>query len=358
MTSLLLICALLIFISAFTSAAEIALFSLSRFQLRSLKERFRSSHRKVKRLLSDPGGLLITILVTNEVVNIALSAIIAGWVSRSRAAQGSEAIAAWLPFSDWAIDTIIGLSVVTPVVLIVCDITPKVIAAKANELFATLTAGPMTVLYDLMKPVRLVLKKVVAVVSRLAGRAHQTVDSSSDNQKPPVLKESEFLLMIEEGHKEGAIHESELELIKNVFELDDTAVLEVLTPLSKLQTLTVNSTLKNSLLTMRGLRYSRIPVLSANRRQVVGIVHSKDLVQAKLNPAMMDETVAAIMRRPLLVAPSVRLNALFRKLKNQKTHMAVVQGPDGIALGVVTMGDVIEALFEDILESPETEATV
>src|SRR4051794_25548026 len=116
------------------SGSEVALFSLSRFQLRSLKERTRSSHRKIKALLSDPGGLLITILIVNETVNIALSALIAKAVAGTRFS--------WFGLQhapQWTIDTMLGILITTPLVLFIGEITPKVFAARANQLVASIT---------------------------------------------------------------------------------------------------------------------------------------------------------------------------------------------------------------------------
>jgi putative hemolysin len=354
----LLICAVLVLISAYLSSSEIALFSLSRFQLRSLKERFRASHRKIKRLLADPGGLLVTILVINEIVNIALSSIITGSIARNPKADFLQA----LPIPVWALNTVLGLLITTPIVLFFCEITPKVVAARANRLIAPLTAGPLTVIYEIFKPVRLTLQFIVKRVARWTTRQKKALPASGqpnqeDQTDPKLLRESDFMMMIEEGHKEGAIQQSELDLIKNVFELDDTTVGEVFTPLVQVQTLSEKTTLRNSLNTMRSQKYSRIPITAANstgsRRQVVGVLYSKDLLRAKLEPELMSLTVDTIMRRPLFVSPAIRLNALFRKFKQQKTHMGVVQGPGGEALGIVTMSDVLDALFEDLLPDEE-----
>jgi putative hemolysin len=348
----LLACVILASISAWLSASEIALFSLSRFQLRSLKERFRAAHRKAKRLLSDPGGLLVTILVVNEVVNVALSSII----TQSIALSPKPGFANRLPIPHWALSTLLGLLITTPIVLLLCDITPKVIASRANRLIAPLTAGPLTVLYNLFKPVRIVLNAIVKRVADWATPSTQATEQEGGEEEEAdrkILRESDFLLMIEEGHKEGAIQQNELELIKNVFELDDTSVAEVFTPLPQVQTLTEKTTLKSALNMMRSQKYSRIPVTAAatgpSRRQVVGVLYSKDLLRAKLEPGLMTLTVDTIMRKPLFVSPSMRLNSLFRKFKQQKTHMGVVQGPGGEAIGIITMSDILDALFEDIL---------
>lgn len=344
----LLACVALIAISAFMSASEVAIFSLSRFQIRSLKERTRPVHRRVKALLADPSGLLITILVINETVNVSLSAVIASWLSRTQ-------IPPWIGahrLPPWAVHTALGLLVTTPVVLFFCEITPKVIAARANRLVATLTSRPLTLTYELARPVRILLKRIVTTVAKWsAGNAPQL--PSGGPGSGAILRESDFLLMIEEGHREGAIQENELELIRKVFELDDTSVQGLYTPLAQVQTLPAHIPLRAALAALRSQRFSRIPAVSPDRKRIVGIIYAKDLLRAKLGSGLMDDPVSSIMRRPLFVPPTMRLNSLFRKFKAQRTHMAVVQGPGDQALGVVTMNDVLEELFEELLESDE-----
>jgi putative hemolysin len=338
MTSIEIIsCSLFILFSAYLSASEVALFSLSRFQIRSLKDRVRSAtHRKLKKLLQDPGGLLITLLVLNEVCNVTISALITNSM-----ADSSE---------HWLRNLILGTLVAAPIVLIVCDITPKVIGAKANQLVSSATVRPIEVIYGFMKPVRALLTGLV----RLTVRATTPVDERHpDLELGSILKESEFMLMIEEGLKEGAIERSELDLIKNVFELDNTKVSELMTPLSQAKTLSEQTTIKNALAAMRSQRYSRIPVTSANRRQIVGMLYSKDLLRARLDPEAMNSPISELMRKPLVVTPALQVNALFRKFKQQKNHRAVVQRATGETLGIVTMSDVLESLLEDVFPDEE-----
>jgi len=357
----LIICALLVSLSAYLSASEIAIFSLSRFQLRSLKENFRPIHRRIKRLLGDPGGLLVSILVINEVVNITLSAIIAEAVAHA---------AIPIPYflravPRWAYDALLGILMTAPVVLIFCEVTPKVVAARMNHLVAPLTSGPLTLLYNAMMPVRFLLQGLLNLVSRKTSTASaapgQALDMPERRRVPredtdtTILRESEFMLMVEQGQKEGTIHESEVELIRNVFELDDTVVSEVATPLSQVQTISIHTTFKGALQMLRHQRFSRIPVVGASRREVVGILYAKDLLRAKLQPELSTSTVESIMRKPLFVSPGTRLNALFRRFKQLKTHMAVVQQDSGSTevLGIVTMSDVLDALFDDLLPDEE-----
>lgn len=334
-----LICACLIVVSGYLSASEIALFSLSRFQLRTIKERLRTSHRKIKRLLADPSGLLVTILVLNEIVNISLSAEITTVLARYRATE-TNSVLSLLPsvIPKWAIDTLLGIFVSAPIVLFFCEVTPKVIAARANQVVAPLAVGPLSVIYDLMKPIRITLTALVRRISNIINK-----DPPSD----PILRESDFLLLAEEGHREGTIQESELELIRNVFEFDDTAVRELTVPISNTETLIESATIRNVLNMPRGYEHSRIPVLNTTRKKVVGVLYVKDLLRAKLEPVLQSQSVMSIVRKPLFVNSDTRLNAVFRKFKQQRTHLAIVQDSVGNSVGIVTMTDILEALFED-----------
>lgn len=348
-----LTCLGLISVSAFLSLSEVGLFSLSRFQLRSLKEHPQSGlYRKIKRLLGDPGGLLISILVLNEMINILLSAIIAGAVSRS----GLADIPPLTRIPSWIIDSFLGTLITAPIVLFACEVTPKIVGAKASPLVATVSAGPMNFLYDALKPVRWALSRLVSMIAKRVGSASPSshAEKSEGGKEQPILKESDFLSMLEEGHKEGAILESEMELIRKVFELDDTTAEEICTPISEVHTLPAQTLIKTALLDIREKRHSRIPLLGANRR-VAGVLFSKDLLRAKLDPELLGVSVSAVMRRPLFVRPDLRVSALFRKFKQERTHLAVVQTATGETIGVVTMSDVLESLFGEILGEGDEE---
>lgn len=348
----LLSCVLLIFLSAYLSASEIALFSLSRFQLRFLKENFRSVHRKIKRLLADPGGILNTILVANEILNISLSSLITNILNKNHIVA-PEALS-FVP--DWAFETVIGILITTPIVLFLCEATPKVIGVKINQLVATVTAGPLIAIYTLFRPVRYILKQVIRIIPMAKG-THIPIETNHDHKskskkKHKILKESDFLLMVEEGHKEGAIRESEMELIRNVFELDKTTAQDVATPVSQILSLPATTTLKGALGAVRGQKYSRIPIIGSgtHRKEIVGILYSKDLLRSKLSPESASITVATLMRKPYYVSSTLHLNDLFRKFKQNKIHMAILKNHLGEVTGIVTMSDVLDALFEDLFD--------
>lgn len=357
----LLVCALLVSISAFMSGSEVALFSLSRFQIRSMKERSVALHRRIKRLLSDPGGLLITILFINEIVNISLSTLITEAVSESWDDSIFSGLFHWLKgtgldLPDWFVQSIAGTFITVPIVLLFCDITPKVFATRANQPIASLVSGPLGWIYDALRPVRWLLKLIVNAFTRGITRITRTGSQNPATEKGdvPLLREEEFLTMVEEGHKEGAVHESEKELIHSVFELDDTRVIDVFTPLSKVQALPEETTIEAALASLKTKRYSRIPIYKSNRRHITGILYAKDLLLAQVSPDLSPSTpVSKLMRKPLVANPSAKLNNLFRRLKQHQTHIAVVEGRPGEAAGIITMSDVLDELFEDFLSGGE-----
>ena len=333
----LIICLILVAISGFMSASEIAIFSLSRFQIRALKENFGPAKRKIKRLISDPAGLLIITLVVNEIVNVSLSTIITHAVSQNDLSFLSIPWFSKLP--EWAAQILIGTLVTAPIVLIFCEITPKVIAARANHIVAPLTVGPLMFIYDMLKPMRMLLQGFVGLLSKKLA-----VDKT-------LLREEDFLVMVEEGHKEGTVQLSEMELIRSVFDLDDTPVSEVFTPFSKVYSLPVHMTLQsalNALNTTKGQKFSRIPVVNGPGK-VVGILYSKDLLVAKLEKEDPNTPISTIMGRTFTINSQLRLNSLFRKMKKQKAHMAIVEDEKGRAIGIATMTDVLDALFEELL---------
>jgi CBS domain containing-hemolysin-like protein len=333
----------LISTSAYMAASEVALFSLSRFQLRSIRERARAKYARIKKILADPGGLLVTILVVNEILNISISMLITRTVAGSIQLEHLD----FLHIPGWGMHALLGTLITAPILLFVCEITPKTIAVRANQLIAPLTINTVTVIYNLFKPIRLLVKQVVTVTSRFSTHGEDLAAESD------TLKESDFLLMVEEGHREGTVQASEVELIKNVFELDDTTVADVFTPLSQVRPLPRSTTVQEALASLRTQHYSRIPVIGASKKEVVGILYSKDLLKAKLKAEDLKVKISEIMLEPIFVPPTMKLNTLFRRFKHQKTHMAIVQKSTGDALGVITMSDVMDTLFDDLFPEDE-----
>lgn len=343
----------LIATSAFLNGAEVAVFSLSKIQLKQMRERFKSAQRTIKRLLGDPAGLLAAILVSNEVVNISISTIIANAMSGPH----EEGWTLWLAtrpplvhLPGWAIDLVLGTLVTSPILLIVAEITPKVVSARVNSLIAPMVAAPLSALYLFLAPVRFGVGLVEKGLRKLMPGDQREGPLVS---APSKLREEDFLSMVEEAQKEGTVQSTELELIRNVFDLDDTPAIEIATPLSRVFMLSQDTTLHQALQLMKegsqGHRYSRIPVYGKNRADVVGVLYSKDLLVARLEKVDPNTPISELMWKAFFVNAQTFLNSLFRKLKRQKVHLAIVTNHQGVPIGVVTMNDVLEALLDELI---------
>ena len=344
--------------SAFLNGAEVALFSLSKIQLKTIREKFKSPHRKIRKLLGDPAGILASILIAAEVVNIALSSVISSAISGSHDHPWLQYLAtgvlAGLP--KWGIDLILGTMITAPLLLFFCEITPKIVAARVNTLIAPAVASPLMALYRSMTPIRFGIRVVERGVKKLMPGTHREGPLMSTSAK---LREEDFINLVEEAQKEGTIQSTELGLIRNVFDLDDTPVSEIATPLSRVFMLPQTTTIAQALSFMKegssGQRYSRIPVYGKNRQEVVGILYSKDLLVSRHERAEPTTPISELMWKPFTVSAQVQLNSLFRKLKRQRVHLAIVTNPAGVPIGIVTMNDVLEALLDELLIDEEEE---
>lgn len=334
------LCGLLV-VSAFASSSETAFFSLNRFQLRRIRERYRNAYGRIRTLLGHPSRLLIMILLINEIVNITISSLVAGVVQKSIALFSLPAMT---PEREWFITTLVSLAVTLPLLLIVGEITPKVIAAKMNRIVALVNSKVLIILYKLIFPVLWVLDAGITFTLRkfkAEGRDHLQKTMS-------VLSEEDFMLLMEEGHREGTVDPKERKLIQNVLEFDDSTVSEVMTPVTQVFCVSATAPIAEVLPDIRSQKYSRIPVYQKNRKHIVGILYIKDLLALRTHPNLLEVDVKSLMTSPMFIGPNMRLSVLFRRLKEEKTHMAIVAGENDEAIGVVTMEDVLESIFGEI----------
>ena len=346
----LLVC--LISLSGFFSSSEVAIFSLSRFQIRQLKESFITAQKKIKTLLADPGGLLITILIANEFINVSMATVIASvisnkWESINHTLVNTYNISMLSELPSWAAQSVFVILFTTPVLLILCEVTPKVIGTKMNHIIAPIFVKPLFFIYKSFRPIRLVL----TATTRLFFKAKSPADEKS--KKNSKLSEKDFLYLVEKGKEEGLVHESEVDLIKNIFDLDDTTVSEVCTPINKTFLIPKEMKIKDANKIIDIKKLSRIPVIGKNKNNIVGVLHSKDLLYLKLNEKDLEGTVAQHMRTPYFVSESTKLNTLFRRLKKNNTHLAIVETQSKTPIGIITMNDMIDEVFEDLFSKKD-----
>lgn len=320
---ILLLCVLLITCSFIFSASEIALFSLSRFQLKQIKDQSEALFRRIRTLIHDSFGLLITVLLFNEMLNIAIGSIITSHFIEP------------LHF-DWKTQTVLGILIITPITLIFCELTPKVVATRANRFVISIFLPIVYTFYLITKPLVTFIKFFMP--QQQVKELHQ-------------LHEEDFIIIAEEQTETGHLHETELELIKNVFEMDDTRVEQLATPMKKIVTISSTFTVEqaaNALL--RDKIYSRVPVYEGTKDNIVGVLLTKDLVEVKVNPDIRSEPVMSLAKEPLMIAGSLSIDALFKKMKAKKVQVAFVKNNLGKITGMITLQDILDTLIEEAFD--------
>lgn len=320
---------ILLAMSAFFSGTETALFSLSRFQLRQLRQDHAVRFQRVRFLLDRPAALVATALLGNELANVLLSHL------TTRYWEGHQLRA-------WQV-TAVNLVTVIPITLVFGEITPKVMGAKANLQFLSGCLSPFWWFYRVSFPLRFVLEHTVNFLTRPLRRRQP--------EKEEVVKEEDIRMLLDEGKKKGAIHSVEQDIIENLFEIDDDKVIELATPLRECMTVSQEDTPKAVIERLKRRFHARIPVLGENAEQVVGILYAKDLLNY-INRDEQEMTVRDLMKDPLVVDPGMKAEVLFRRFRQMKRHIAVIEDRSGRCVGVITMEDLLEQMFGELWEGP------
>lgn len=355
----------LLCILAFASSSETAFFSLNRFQLRRIRERAKPAYNRIRRLLARPTRLLLMILLMSEIVNLALSTLVTQHLEHLLKGR-------YAPEHEWYAIALLSMALTLPIILLVGEITPKVIAAKMNRVVAVVNSSALIWIYKVLFPVLWLLDAAIGTVLRkfkAEGRDHLS-------KTMQVLTEDDFVLLMEEGHREGTVDPAERKLIKNVFEFDDSLASEVMTPIAQAFCISASARLGEVLPEIRAQKFSRIPVFQKTRRNIVGMLYVKDLLPLRGSARFQDAEVRSVMTPILYVGPNMRLSLLFRRLKEAKTHMAIVVsadsagkiGPSGVessserhnarseeAIGIVTMEDALESIFGEIADERDVQ---
>jgi len=321
--NILFLCLLLITCSFIFSASEIALFSLSRLQLKQIKDQSEALFRRIRTLIHDSFGLLITVLLFNEMLNIALGSVLTSHVVEP------------LHFG-WKAQILVGILITTPITLICCELTPKVVATRANRMVVSVFLPIVYTFYLATKPLVALIKFFLP--QQPVKELHQ-------------LHEEDFIILAEEQTETGDLHETELELIKNVFEMDDTRVEQLSTPIRKIVTVPESATVEQAAhLLLRDKIYSRVPVHGKTKDDIVGVILTKDLVEIKINPDIRTEPIMSIAKEPLIISGTLSIDSLFRKMKSKKVQIAFVKNAAGKITGLITLQDILDALIEEAFE--------
>ncbi len=321
---------ILLVLSGFFSSSETALFSISRTKARHLGKMPGGAYKLIKEMKEDPHRLLSTILIGNNAVNVAASAIAARMTFELF--QSYDVGAA----SSYAVGTV--TLVMTFLILVFGEVIPKSVATRNSVLIARFVIYPIYWCSILFWPVVIFLD----FIPKITGKIKQT----------PSVTEEELMTFVEVVEEEGEIKEAEKELIHNIFEFDDTNASEILTPRADMFVLEADQPLDLKVIAASG--YTRIPVIEESIDNVVGILNVKDLLSHHANEQTTSD-VRKIMRPPYFVPEHKKLDSLLKQFKKRKSHMAIVVDEHGGVSGLITLEDAIEELVGEIRDETDKE---
>lgn len=320
----------LLALSAFFSGSETALMAISRLRLRHLAETKPHRAMLVERILKKPERLIATILLGNNLVNVAMSAIATALAINFWGERGIAYVTA----------------ILTAVILIFAEITPKVYAKYFNERVSFITAPILSVIMVLFRP-------FVVAISYVSNKILYLIGVDVSRTKRPLMTEEEIKTCIRMGWDEGAITTEETKMLSRVFTLNDKTVGEVMVPRDKMTVLDVSAPLEAILKAIFNTGHSRFPIKKDNGLEIVGFIHAKDVFQ--LMQGKKPHSLKRIIRPAYFVSADKKIDAQLRGFQAKKLHQAVVLDNEGNVAGLITLEDVLEELVGSIKDEHDLE---
>jgi putative hemolysin len=334
--------------SFFFSGSETALFSLSRVHRQALGRKEDNVSRRIVAMLAQPRRLIITVIVCNELLNITNASLAATLTERLLPRLGENG------------RVLVATAFTLPLILLIGEMTPKTLAIRIGEPWARIVSAPLQLCAWLIAPVRVVISGISSALLFVLGARRPEVEAG--------VREEEFRALVDVGSEEGELQVAERRLIHNVFEFGDTPVGKVMTPAEKVFALPYETPLGRMVEAISEQHYSRVPIYRSGRPErqdpkargagrraaleVVGIIHSKDLVTYK-SKGLEGHTVQDLLHPPFFVPRATACDRVFREFQRRRTHMALVVDEYGRLLGLVTMEDLLEELFGEIADEKE-----
>ena len=307
-----------VILSGYFSATETAFSSVNRTRLKAMAEKGDKKADLALRLAEDYDKLISTILIGNNVVNIALASIGTLFFVNLLGDRGAT----------------VSTAVITVVVLIFGEITPKSIAKDYPEKFAMFSAPLINMLIVLLTPLNFLFglwKKLVGMIFK--------------GEQDAGMSQEELLLLVDEVQQDGAIDESEGELLRNAIEFGDLEARDILTHRVDLEAVPIDATKEEVAALFTESRFSRLLVYEDSIDKIVGVIHQKDFYTGT---GIVDAPLTEIMTEPLYIHQTEKVDDLLQLLRSNKSHMAIVIDEYGGTMGIVTMEDILEELVGEI----------
>ena len=310
-----------IIMSGFFSATETAFSTFNKIRMKGYAEKGNKTAAAALKLADNYDALISTILIGNNVVNI---------LAASLGTLFFTGMLVERPDLGATVSTI----VLTLVVLIFGEISPKSMAKNSPEKFTLFATPLMKFLVIVLTPFTFIFRKWQALLAKL-----------SKNEDDKGMTEEELISIIEEAEEDGGIDEEESSLIKSAIEFGDLEVGDIFTPRIDITALPANADKATAAALFCESGYSRIPVYEGDVDNVIGILYYKDFYSLAYNKAT---TINSILKPALYVAKTQKVNDLMKELQDRQLHMAIVTDEYGSTAGIVTLEDILEEIVGDI----------
>lgn len=325
---IIIVCA---FFSAYFSATETAFSSLNRIRIKNMAEKGNKKAKLVVKLAENYDSVLSTILIGNNIVNIASASLATVLFVKLLGAEAGPSVST---------------AVTTIVVLIFGEITPKSIAKESPEKVAMLVAPLLNVLVNLLTPFNYLFGLWKKLMSRI-------IKSSDDGG----ITEEELLSIVEEAQQDGGIDEQEGNLIRSAIEFTEQEAIDILTPRMDITAVSTEATKEEIAEVFADTAFSRIPLYEETIDHIIGIIYQKDFYNYAYRS---DVDISKIVRPAIFVPQNKKIGILLKELQQKKLHIAVVLDEYGGTVGIVTLEDILEELVGEIWDehdevSPEIE---
>ena len=310
----------LIICSAYFSATETAFTSLNRIKMKALSSDGNIKADKVLSLSERFDKLLTTILVGNNIVNIWMTAIATALCIQLYGKHGAT----------------IATVVITVIVLIFGEITPKNIAKERSEGFSMFSAPIISVLMTILTPINFIFTKWKELITKIFNLG-----------KEEAITDDESMTRVEEAETGGTIDEGRSELIQNAIAFDELTAEDVMTPRPDMEAVEIECTQEELNQIFKETGYSRLPVYEEDLDGIIGAINQKDYHN---EIAGTDRRIIDYITPVVFVGETMKIFDLLRKMQQMKTHMAIVIDEYGGTEGLVTMEDIIEELVGEIYD--------
>lgn len=311
----------LLMLSAFFSSAETSLVSVNQIRMRSLAENGNARAKRVLAITSNQSKMLSAILIGNNIVNISASAL-ATMIAQK--IWGNAAVS-------------IATGVLTVLVLIFGEISPKTLATANADKMAMLFSGPIRILMIVLTPFIIIINFLAKGVLRILGY--------KEDKNKTSFTEDELRTIVEVSHEEGVLENDEREMINNVFDFGESQAKDVMIPRIDMTCISIDSTFDEIIEVFRKDKYTRLPVYETSVDNVIGIINVKDLL---LCEDKKNFSVHNILRKPYYTYEYKKISELMEELKKTSNNFTIIVDEYGSTVGMITLEDLLEEIVGEI----------